>query len=59
MSFAYEDGFWIRNMWHSDDFIKYLKENQGSDVWDGIQKHMKDIVRWSLECVQVYLFKDA
>ena len=39
------------NMWHSDDFAQFLKDKPG--LWkDKIQKQMKDIVSWSLQCVQ-------
>lgn len=42
------------NMWHSDDFKEHLQRVHGSaEIWeDVIQKRMKDIVSWSLQCVQ-------
>jgi tubulin monoglycylase TTLL3/8 len=42
------------NMWHSDQFIKYLGEEHGSeDLWKSkIQRQMKKIVAWSTMSVQ-------
>ncbi|OQS01270.1 tubulin-tyrosine ligase family [Achlya hypogyna] len=47
------------NMWHSDDLQAYLSKRYGLDpetnesIWLGqIQPRMKQIVSWSLQCVQ-------
>lgn len=42
-------------MWHSDDFEKSLNEKHGmkKNFWkEVLQKKMKQIVSWSLQCVQ-------
>jgi tubulin monoglycylase TTLL3/8 len=42
------------NMWHSTEFVEYLKETTGTeDTWyKNIQPRLKKIVAWSLMCVQ-------
>ena len=41
------------SMWHSEEFAELLREKEGRDVWEEtIKPKMKQIVKWSLECVQ-------
>ena len=41
------------NMWHSDEFAEYLKNNEGYNIWEeNIKPKIKKIVIHSLECVQ-------
>ena len=41
------------SMWHSEEFAEYLREQNGSDVWEeSIKPKVKNIVRYSLEAAQ-------